>query len=564
MARQQVVFSAFLSVLVGAAAARAATRTPSPAARQTAPAIRCEFLGAKALRDGSDALSLRQTLREPETQRVLAKAAEKLAAAIAAQCGKAGDPNAVAAVQDVLGRLARQGFRLEAQFPRQSPRLAAAEWRLELALPENFLPDAMEQWRELARALGGAPREVQEEGLSFELAVLGGGWETAALASKGRFVAAVRPPNASGALRLASLLKTRLPSPKRGKAAWLRLQIDSPCWEALSAALRGLGLPDADIRIYGKGKNLRTEALLRFDSPRPLELVPWKVPTNLIREPLISFWALRGAGNLLRGCPLIRELGLDSAPNRIFGWSVAKLPFFTYWAFELPDPTNALRRMAPRLTPALRKRFAGLEKSKAVYLPQQNRLVVTNVFFLVPFATPAPSPCQDLAVAGLTLPLWKEGDPPPPELLAQLQNDKNLIYYHWELTSQQAPHWWNTYFMYSMLAGYAPYPKNGAMVWLSRSNILNRLGNTVTRVVRQAPDTWKLERSSALGFTGLELLQICRWLDGERFPAWAPPRRLTSTAQRKKPARANRAERPTKSILRVRPSKAKRPPLQHK
>ena len=77
---------------------------------------------------------------------------------------------------------------------------------------------------------------------------------------------------------------------------WLEADLDSQ-W--LVAACGGhsplpASLPQVHLTLLGEGEYVRTRARLDFPKPLDLQLEPWNIPTNLIREPLISFTALQG------------------------------------------------------------------------------------------------------------------------------------------------------------------------------------------------------------------------------------------------------------------------------
>jgi len=321
---------------------------------------------------------------------------------------------------------------------------------------------------------------------------------------------------------LKSLLQQNQSSPQ---APWLTGQIS--LGQLLSSCSRPpYGWPTITFRLIPSRQKMRLTATIRFPKPVPWTSPAWNVPTNLIREPLVSFTALRGMQDFLRSGGFLSQTPFHTPPNHFYAWSVGNLPFGSYCAFDAPWSTNQLASLAPWAEKQIKQTLPGLERIRAVYQPRFQRLIISNLLFAIPFLAPAPKPHTNFYVAGLSLPLVVKGDPPPPGLLAQLNQDSNLIYYHWELTSRRLPHLFLAQMFYYMYSGFlAPPPQGAINGWITRTNIQALLGNTATKILRVDSQTFQLIRSSTTGLSAWELLLLCNWIDGKQFPRWTPPQR---------------------------------------
>lgn len=276
---------------------------------------------------------------------------------------------------------------------------------------------------------------------------------------------------------------------------------------------------------YPKGSLVRTEAALRLAGQVDLTSSPWQVPTNIIREPLISFTAVRGLRALLNGSNFLPSNVRRCAPEQLYAWAVGNHPFGWFAVADMNCPIESFAASAPEIEQRIKDFLPGLENVRLVFQQQHSRLIISNLTFAVPFLAKGPGADTNLTVFGLSLPLNVSGSPPPPELLNQL-NVPGLVCYHWELTEQRLPHLFLTYMFYIMQGGFEAPPEQGVINgWLLHTNITARLGNTVTKVVQTSPNSLSLERSSVLGFSSAELLLLANWLDGEDFPLWTPPKR---------------------------------------
>ncbi len=115
----------------------------------------------------------------------------------------------------------------------------------------------------------------------------------------------------------------------------------------------------------------------------------------------------------------------------------------------------------------------------------------------------------------------------PAELLGQI-NRTNLAFYEWEITGESARNW-NVLAQFNQLSQRrAPNPIGAkAFRWMLATT--PKLGNAVTQLERRTPTEYLFTRKSDIGFNGLELVLLTRWIDdgfpilAGKVPALSPP-----------------------------------------
>jgi hypothetical protein len=280
--------------------------------------------------------------------------------------------------------------------------------------------------------------------------------------------------------------------------------------------------PQASLAVTGKGAALHTTFRLVYAEPLGLKLEPWHIPTNTIREPLVSFTGLKGVSSWLSRQKWYADLGLGPAPDQVFGWAQSQVPFETYVAWRAPNNAASLQQMTNRLPAFINTYVPWLNICDISFLPETAQVSLQRLPIIVPFMRPAPPPENDFVVAGVfpkaattTKPLG------PPELYAQLLSRTNLVYYDWEITMNRMDDWRHLSAIYWMTVGFRPPATNSApLLWLADTNLAQYLGNAVTELAVVSPRELGGVRSSSVGLTGFELMYLARWLDNQAFPAY--------------------------------------------
>ena len=253
----------------------------------------------------------------------------------------------------------------------------------------------------------------------------------------------------------------------------------------------------------------------------------WAVPTQIVRDPLIAFSALRGWGPQLFEVLRISELVSDDKPGQIYQWGNSGAPIQSGLAVELQDPVRFSARAANAVLPHLQSTNNPKGWGGQLYMDTNSHSVTLAANLLNPMLLPAKSGDKRFAILAFGPPP-KKNRPPPEELIAEL-GKPGTLYYDWEITSENTEHWGAILSSFDAVRFMAPPgSKSPAQQWLW--GCTTNMGNTVTRVTQTAPGEFDLVRNSDGGLTGMELVLFSRWID--------PPRAIPSRKTRNMPGLA--------------------------
>ena len=121
-------------------------------------------------------------------------------------------------------------------------------------------------------------------------------------------------------------------------------------------------------------------------------------------------------------------------------------------------------------------------------------------------------------------------NPPPAELISQLTNRDNILYYDWEITQFRLAQIRSLIPLLSIVTTLPPLDNSApANLWMEA--IQSKLGNTVTELSLTSPATISMLRTSHIGLNGLELVALAYWLESPEFPriSWNPGFRPVSS-----------------------------------
>ena len=282
--------------------------------------------------------------------------------------------------------------------------------------------------------------------------------------------------------------------------------------------------PRVEFTMSSKGDLTRTEARLRFAEPQQFALGPWRVPTNSIRDELVSFTAAQGFADWLGRQPLIKQINVKPLANQFFAWSRTDIPYQTFAALPAPGAARVAGHLGVTAPALLNSNLQQKAWGKLLYVTERNELVWQGLPLLLPFVRSAPEAGADFLLAGTMAGLVPKGantNPPPAELFAQFQRT-NVVYYDWEITELRLQQCRQIAQLITMLKPQMiafPPPAGGA--WLDA--VGPRLGNTITEVTSLSATELRLVRSSHIGLTGIELVLLARWLDNPAFPSLQYP-----------------------------------------
>ena len=301
---------------------------------------------------------------------------------------------------------------------------------------------------------------------------------------------------------------------------WFEADVDCPRLSSWFPVLGRYAVPPAHVVITAKGEMLRSTAQLRCPEKVTWTFEPWKLPTNYIHEPLISFTVAQGIAHLLAKTKGVPELGLKPLPNQVCLWGQAAEHVQTAFTVPTANATNVIRQLAPRLQPFVLSHMPGAIGEFEW---------ITNMLGMhwkgVPFVLPTLRPVRDTGVEyllGSLYPVGTKGKPVPAELYAQLAGQTNLLYYDWEMTSERLPQA-NRFLQLGSITTQKRLPPTNAptLRWLKAVSPL--LGNTGTKMTQTGPNELTLVRSSQLGLTGIEMATLTRWIESPGFPLTFDP-----------------------------------------
>jgi hypothetical protein len=325
------------------------------------------------------------------------------------------------------------------------------------------------------------------------------------------------------------------PSAARPTNAWLELFAEPGRWPA-SVRARGLSalgawlppgsltperLPVVRLALHPRRETMRLEGELIFPDAIAARLDEWQIPTELVRDPIIGFTAVRGVAGLLAQGFAALGLPADSAPNQLFVWVGAAFPVQILAAAPTPAAEKVLQSAAAvlpaRFNAALRAADAGALELLTNAAGEVALRWTDIPPFITPFLTVAAGSNQTHLVAGL-YPNWAVPDSPAPTALFEhLARGTNLVFYDWEFTGPRSYAWragWNV--PRHILHKPRLSADTASIAFLN--SLTNHPGNTVTEVRLTDTNRLTLVREGPFAFAAAELVWLAHWLESPDFP----------------------------------------------
>jgi len=181
-----------------------------------------------------------------------------------------------------------------------------------------------------------------------------------------------------------------------GKLGWLQppapindlldLDINWPLLAKWYPKLNELGLPQTQFAVTAAAdNNFHINGKFFFPENPALKLDSWRVPTDIIHQPFVSFTAARGFAAWLQSQPWSSACNISPEPNELFTWALPQSPFQTFVAVPVPDASDALTQLYARLQPAL----ASANAAGAFFRPLTMTRTNTEIHFAgTPFIAP--------------------------------------------------------------------------------------------------------------------------------------------------------------------------------
>ena len=315
-------------------------------------------------------------------------------------------------------------------------------------------------------------------------------------------------------LLLADVKKSGRPVPALSNQ-FIELAADLPALRPWFSFLSQWPLPPVVVGVSGRGDGIRTEVRFQYSGRIPWTFEPWKIPTNVVSEPLTSFTMGQGLAPFLKQVKGFADLGLNPLPNQFCSWGLHNEQCRMNFAVPVPNATNAMQKLSLGVPRYMLANFTNLQ-GRFLYGTNRSELLLSGVPWIAPMLHPVKDGKDEYLMGGI-FPLSPKHTPVPDELFAQVRGRTNLLYYDWEITEHRLNHGKQFYQLASILnSRRTPNTNTASKRWLSE--IGSKLGNTATEISQAGPQELVLVRRSHVGFTGFELATLSLWLDTPGFP----------------------------------------------
>lgn len=293
---------------------------------------------------------------------------------------------------------------------------------------------------------------------------------------------------------------------------WMQAKADLGHWPTLKNESK-LGL-----RLLSRGAKIRTELDVELPEAWAPAAGEWLIPTNMIRDPLISFTSIRGMRTLTERFKLLESTGISAEIDQAFFWAMPDAPFLSFVAVPVDHATNVLRQVAPKIVEKLAGVIEGKGAGEVSWNPESTELMWKGLPLIIPYLRAG----EKKLVAGGLFATIAAGDPPPADLIDQVMGRENLVYYDWEITETRLKQWTQLFQFLSMLSSDNWFALTSPpMKWMVLAGPL--LGNSVTEITRESPRHLRLVRQSYTGLTGFEIITLTAWLHDPGFPEFRWP-----------------------------------------
>lgn len=308
-------------------------------------------------------------------------------------------------------------------------------------------------------------------------------------------------------------------------AAWLSLDVNWPRLARWHPELRELGLPETKLQLTAQANDLHIDGKFFFPENLALNLEPWRVPTNTVHQPFVSFTAVRGFATWLKAQAWAQPYQITPTPNQYFTWALPQVPYQTFAAVPVNNADDALSQAYARLQPVI-----NAQNGQGTFMTQfslqktNNQISLVGTPFISPYLQAVREPAGQFLLAGV-FPNTPRSKPLPPELFQRLATP-NLVLYHWEITAERWPQVLNLSQLGLVLTSHRQLAGESAtMKWIQK--ITPSLGNTVTEITQTGPAEMTFTRKAPGLLTAMELFALGCWLEDPKFPALdlsLPPR----------------------------------------
>jgi hypothetical protein len=287
-----------------------------------------------------------------------------------------------------------------------------------------------------------------------------------------------------------------------------------------------LKLARLQVAIEVEKGNFHVGSRVTYPQSIPWQSRPWDIPRGLVRQPLTSFSANQDIAPFFKSEDMLSHFSSDPLQTQFYFWSMGQMPFQSYIAWPVNDPTNMMRKLAPQILPTLNPILRALVGKDLIWNSRQSEIMWPRMQYTMPLLQPAPASNGQFLIAS-SFPLTKGTGPVPEELWAQFKSHSDMVYYDWEYTgprllelramTQALPILQAMHFGPMQMP---PAKSPGAVEAQSRLNAEEKflqgltplLGNTVTEITKSGPNELTLVRNGPLVFSSFEILLLSHWM----------------------------------------------------
>jgi hypothetical protein len=249
-----------------------------------------------------------------------------------------------------------------------------------------------------------------------------------------------------------------------------------------------------------------------------MELEAWNVPTNLVRDPLIGFMAVRGIRSFLQAFKPWQDSQLGTPPNQAFFWAQSGMPRFHFMAAPSAEASNQVVKLSDLILKNINPITATNRMKLGTFEPREEGPglkwkgfpMFQPVVYYTNFET------NPFIIAGFSAGSLTNA-PTPAELLQQLDAGTNLVWYDWEFTGRCAEGLATMSQLVRNALNRGRLTYTTSLHWLAAA--VPKLGNSVTGIKLLSQTHLNLSRVSTIGLTGVEMNLLIDWLESPDFPS---------------------------------------------
>lgn len=276
-----------------------------------------------------------------------------------------------------------------------------------------------------------------------------------------------------------------------------------------------------------QGESLRMDSNVTLEREFQYQKGEWKIPTNVIRDPLVSFTAVRGISDWLDGLKAVAPVPSRMKPDQAVFWSRSDVAFLYDVAVPVSNGREVFGILEKTIPLSYNDTIMEYSLGRWLSLTNESRLLWKGLPVFVPYLYPTNDHGQDYLIGGLFPLISKPDQPAAPEaLFDQVRGRDDLVYYDWEITAARLDAFKQTERFLSLLVEKRPV-KEGSSGKMWADTIAPMLKNSVTEVTQTGPKSLRITRKSSMGLTGIEVWWLTQWVDGDSFPAspYYPPKK---------------------------------------